>query len=367
MEKRKYSFGKDDTLIVKGVAIIMMMYHHCFFCKERLEGHEIIPNPISMSLLINTSNFCKVCVAMFVFLSAYGMTISIKKIRKNMELSKCEFLEYTQKRYFSLMTGWFFVFTFCQIFSWFYARLQHDVYTGKKLYSLISFFIDGLGLGDLFGTPMLVGTWWYMSLANIIIIIFPFIIMLYNKIGANILILVAIILPRVMNISYEPFRKWILAIVLGVVFADKDLLVSMREKKILENVYLNKILKFLLSMIALTVGIYLWKYEEFGSIYEIRHSILGILVVYIVYEFIAPIKYLRSFLCFAGKHSMNIFLIHTFIRKEFFNDFIYSFKYPIVIVAVLFSTSLLVSIVIEFLKKITGYNCFVEKLRKRLF
>lgn len=367
MDKNKCSFDKNDTLLVKGVAILLMMYHHCFFCKERMGNHEIIPAPMSMSLLMNTASFSKVCVAIFVFLSAYGMTVSIKKIKNSMELSTGEFAEYTKKRYFNLMTGWLFVFAFCQIFSWFYARLQTDVYAGKKLYSIIAFVIDGLGLADLFGTPKLVATWWYMSFANIIILVFPLIIMLYKKIGAGVLVILAVLLPRVMEVSYDPIRKWVLVLVLGIVFADKNLLVRMRKKKIVENVYFNKILKLFISMIALAAGIYLWRYNEFGFLYEIRHSILGVLVIYMAYEFLTPIKYLNSFLCFAGKHSMNMFLIHTFIRDKFFNDFIYGFKYPIVIIAVLFGTSLLVSIAIEFLKRITGYNCLVEKLKKRLF
>ena len=65
-----------------------------------------------------------------------------------------------------------------------------------------------------------------------------------------------------------------------------------------------------------------------------------------------------SGLAFVGKHSMNMYLIHTFIFGYFFHDFIYSFKYPILIFIVLLIVSLLLSIAIEFLKGKFGFYQF---------
>lgn len=366
-EKKKYVFGKNDTLLVKGVAILMMIYHHCFLDEERFAGHEVIPTPLSMEMLMNTSNFCKLCVALFVFLSAYGMTISLKKMKPDMQLSASEFTSYTKKRYFNLMQGWLFVFAFCQLFCWFYAKYQPERYGVKEERAFVYFILDGLGLADLFHTPTLIATWWYMSLASIIIVIFPVLILLYKKIGSECFLLCSFILPRVISISYEPLQNWLLVIAFGIVFADKDLLVCMREKSICENKYMDKAVKLVICIAALLLSLYFREECEIGFLYEFRHGILCLFVLYMIYEFVSPIKYLNSFLRFAGKHSMNIFLIHSFIRHTFFNEFTYSFKYPIVIVAVLFSISLVLSIVIELLKKITGYNRLVEMLRKKWF
>ena len=55
-------------------------------------------------------------------------------------------------------------------------------------------------------------------------------------------------------------------------------------------------------------------------------------------------------LIFVGKHSMNMYLMHTFVSGYFFHDFIYSFKYPILIFVVLFLISLLLSVILEFVK-----------------
>ena len=69
-----------------------------------------------------------------------------------------------------------------------------------------------------------------------------------------------------------------------------------------------------------------------------------------------------SALAFAGKHSMNMYLTHTFIFAYFLHDFIYWFKYPILIFAVLFSISLLLSMTIEFLKEKIGFYRFQKNV-----
>ena len=58
---------------------------------------------------------------------------------------------------------------------------------------------------------------------------------------------------------------------------------------------------------------------------------------------------------YVGKHSMNMYLTHTFIFAYFFPDFIYGFKHPALIFLALFTTSLLLSICIEFVKRRIGF------------
>ena len=65
---------------------------------------------------------------------------------------------------------------------------------------------------------------------------------------------------------------------------------------------------------------------------------------------------------FIGKHSMNMYLMHTFIFAYFLYDFIYGFKYPVLIFGVLLLTSLLLSIVIGFLKGKIGFYRLQQKI-----
>ena len=69
-----------------------------------------------------------------------------------------------------------------------------------------------------------------------------------------------------------------------------------------------------------------------------------------------------TFLQYVGKHSMNMYLTHTFIFGYFFADFIYGFKYPVLIFLALFTTSLLLSICIEFVKRRIGFYWLQGKI-----
>lgn len=65
---------------------------------------------------------------------------------------------------------------------------------------------------------------------------------------------------------------------------------------------------------------------------------------------------------FIGKHSMNIFLIHTLIFEYYFMDFIYGFKHWLLILVALLVISLIVSIIIEYLKVLLGYNKLIKRI-----
>lgn len=59
---------------------------------------------------------------------------------------------------------------------------------------------------------------------------------------------------------------------------------------------------------------------------------------------------------YVGRHATNIFLVHTFIYRYYYADFIYSFHSAVYIFLVLLGISLGVSVVLELIKKFTGYN-----------
>ena len=63
-----------------------------------------------------------------------------------------------------------------------YSGLPLEVY-GKSAKGVIYFLIEGLGMANLFGTPSIVGTWWYMSLAISLVIVIPILVKVYSKIG----------------------------------------------------------------------------------------------------------------------------------------------------------------------------------------
>lgn len=66
-------FEKDDTKIMKALAIILMLYHHLYAFPYRISYDYISLfkyNDKTISFFIG--DFGKICVCIFIFLSGYG-------------------------------------------------------------------------------------------------------------------------------------------------------------------------------------------------------------------------------------------------------------------------------------------------------
>ena len=97
-------FTKKDTALVKGVAILMMLFHHCFESAGRYAGYDMNFFPLNESQTITIASFFKICVALFVFLSGYGIAKSLEKTPQE------GYTRQIGRRTFSLMSGYWFIF-----------------------------------------------------------------------------------------------------------------------------------------------------------------------------------------------------------------------------------------------------------------
>ena len=107
---------------------------------------------------------------------------------------------------------------------------------------------------------------------------------------------------------------------------------------------------------------FLYKYVSVSKIWELHYCLIPFAFILFCIEFVIPLRFLRTVLKFLGKHSMNIFMVHTFIRYNYLADYIYSQKHFAVVVLVLTALSLLVSVVLEWLKRISRYQILIDHL-----
>lgn len=75
-------FGKYQSDCLKGIAIIMLIVHHCFLSPLRYKGQELI-FIIPESVWNYVALFFKICVSLFVFISAYGLTKKMMSLPKD--------------------------------------------------------------------------------------------------------------------------------------------------------------------------------------------------------------------------------------------------------------------------------------------
>ena len=364
-------FTKEHTMQMKGIAIIILLFHHCFLNAQRwatvpyeklatTKGWGYYPisfAPFSSHTIQYLASFSKICVAMFVFMTGYGMWVSYESQKKKTTMSN-----YIKKRMVTLMTGFLIIFVVTEILAIPTGRFI-EVY-GHDFRSVVYMIIDALGLAKLLGTPLFCLTWWYMSLAIVLIMIFPFVHSIMEK-YQWVVVVASIIVPRACGFgqSTDLFR-YLLAYTLGMYFAQHDLLARIKERFMEQNMA-RKLLSLIVSLIGLAVIIKCrqnawigWKYLDFWD------GFAAMYVIVISYIYILNGKWIVKGLGFLGKHSMNIFLIHSFYRDVFFHEFTYSFYYAWLDYIVLMAISLVTSMVLEWFKKLIRYEKFIDWVKR---
>lgn len=76
-------FSKEKTMIVKGVAIILMLIHHLFYDYGNIENFSLLFDNLEADFWVTSSYISKVCVAIFAVLSGYGLSKSYKRKGEN--------------------------------------------------------------------------------------------------------------------------------------------------------------------------------------------------------------------------------------------------------------------------------------------
>ena len=217
--------------------------------------------------------------------------------------------------------------------------------------------LDFFGLAKLFGTSTLNGTWWYMSAAIIFIICVPLFMI---KEEYLVFILVAVVaFPRTISLEVMGITgiyAFLPVFLMGMCVAKYDLF--NRWFKIW-NAGMKHVFKFLLELLAVFILYKAYRTLPLTVYSEIHWGVYPIVFMAFCCEFINVIPGVRQILLFLGKHSMNIFLIHTFIRKS---SFVYVSGYFLTNTLTLLLASLAVSIALEWLKKVSGYNRLIQNI-----
>lgn len=341
----KESFTKDHTLITKGILVIMLLAHHVFYKDDALP-HNIDTIIKDTKVFYDIASYCKICIAGFAFLTAYGMTQKFKKMNSNDPKS---YFTVTVKRLLKLELSIAIIYIFAVLYKRFVVvQSLQELYReeGESVAAmLLNMVIDMLGLADYSQTPLINVTWWYLSYAILLITAMPFIYMAYRKFR-YLLILAGCLLPYAVLNSEVSFALLLPVVILGTAFSYEDWFAKLQCRHKWQGA-----VRLMISMFLLYTA-----YLCYITTNRVFSFTLAAVIPYVAFQFVSRIPGINICLKYLGKHATNIFLVHTFIYRYYYTDFIYSFHYAPYILLVLLGTSLCVSIVIELLKKITGYN-----------
>ena len=311
--------------------------------------------PFSLDTFLLLSSFGNICVAVFVFLSAYGITKGIIAKEKVGETITFQHLfRMSGARYVGLTIHFLVMYLSVNIL-WFYKFDYKGLY-GNGWQGWLYTVLDATGLSGVFKTFTINQTWWYMELAILIIFVAPVLYFAVKKLGYYILPL-AVLLPVMVNLTFDVKRYYFVMIfgVVAAVFGWFEKLFAWKAPMIIQGI---------LGGVLLIGSVFFRQnyvvYSEFAYLVD---APIAFLLAWFCAGILNKIPGLRNILSFVGKHSMNIYFVHTFFYMAIYQEFIYSFKYAGLIFLILLAVCLAYSVLLELLKYLCGVYKLLAKIK----
>lgn len=353
-------FDVRKTNMVKCIAITLMLIHHLFSgVPELCSKYGTESTIFAWNDVIAFSEACKICVGIFVFLTSYGITKAYRaEFAETKTLRGSSIRKFCLKRYVKLEMNFLFVYMLT-VLTYFlrYAQGAWQIYniSGPKkgiLYAVIDLF----GLAIRFSTPTLNPTWWYMSTAVLLVFLIPILVELYNRFGMCMIVCCAFFF---FGRNYDGVSEYVLCMCLGISCAENRVLERMYEKRYFSQNLLNGYGKMLTYTILIGFLIYVRIKVDLHFFVD---SVIPVLCCGFCMEFAALCPVSERIMGFIGRHSMNIFLIHTLVFLYYFPQYIYKPKNWLAVFFILLFSSLILSISIEKLKQLLGYKKIMDKV-----
>ena len=353
MKEKKFSFTASDSLIIKGVAIILMLMHHLWmFPDTKPDTLNHLITIFNTPLPTYLASFGKICVSLFLFLGGYGTYITAKKKKDwNIFVSiKKLYIKY-----------WKVFFIFIPI-AFIFFRHQIPFCKDPKYYNAFSnfsfkvFFKNLLGLSSEYN-----GTWWFLKSYIIAIISFPLLKRITEKYNTTLNIFLIIIysialnniLPAIGNIEifgtlknnylYSTFitqTPFVACFWLGIVFAKDNLLFKLYDA-------LNQTfsINFLTDIIGLCIIVFM-RNSVFNKDFDL---LLCPFFCIFSLDLIKKTKLSTNIFTVLGVHSTNIWLTHVFFCSYFyfFANIVFKVKWAIPSLILLIILSYVSSLLIE--------------------
>lgn len=349
---------KQDSAALKGIAVLMLVFHHCYRTAEKFERYEVVFRGFSAEQVITIARFGKICVAIFAFVSGYGLMYGyFSKVRE-----KCphSIFRYSTSHLLSTASG--FWFTAVVFYLFYFLRDGSFQKWGETIADrILAVTLDIFGVARLLGTKSLNGSWWYMSAAIVFILLQPFLAACIEHYGGTICLAFLFLLPRMLQIGFPGTtsgRSFLMIFAVGMICCKYDFFTRFHE-------WSPKFPKFCLILAVLVLTVFLYYQIDLKVLWEFKYAWTPFIVVVFCVEYLFRIRPLMVLLRYLGKHSMNIWLVHTFVR-DWCGPYVFAVREFWLIPLVILAVSLLISYILNFFKKITGYDRLIRQIQKKL-
>nr|WP_314664212.1 acyltransferase [uncultured Prevotella sp.] len=325
---------KEQTNILKGIAILMMLFLHLFNGSNLTDVCEPLLFIGSTPLVHIISKACNP-VGIFLMLSGYGLSYTYFR-------GKLSFNGQEHRLLKLYIHYWIILLIFVSIGSF----VRPEKYPG----SLSDIIMNFTSISNSYNSE----TWFlfpYALLSLTSVWIFKFI----DKLGCVKSIIITWILYMIscyitsryiaVNKAYTEWYTYIItyfnvlfSFVIGAVFHRQ----VEKGKGSIPFLHSHKLTTFAILMTLIVINFFI---SSAATSYLFEFSYI-FLLLHLSFNGVA-----KRFLMAMGKQSMVMWLTHSFFCYHIFHDFIYGFKYPLVIYIVLIVISYVVSLPISYLSK----------------
>lgn len=321
------SLTKDDTFALKGIALILLLFHHIFYFSDYgFDDIVVFGKPAICTIAVG---LCKFCVSLFVFLSGYGLT---KVANDNGGIGNI--IEFYKRRINKLFINYWCVWLLFVIPEWLFTKKSIIGTYGD--HQIIKILFDLSGLSYAFGLEQWNSTWWFYSCIIILYLLFPLLYKMRKR--PTLLILLAVLISLLENVPIigvvqKYFGVFVLAILMTTYRITPPLLTG-----------INTFSLTTLTLITCIMRIYLRYHPAYIDV------ILCYFVV-LLYHNLKIQHSIKEAFIFLGKHSFNIFLFHTIIQRNL-HSYLFYYSNPVFIFILFMSICVITSIIFEKTKSI---------------
>lgn len=346
-------FSRRDTKVIKGIAVIMMLYHHLFAFPERVAGEisykslfEFHGNTLALYLGI----FGKLCVYIFIFFSGYGTYLG-----SGTTDCDCLIASKIKKIYFSYWKVFAIFIPLCMV-------LNIEGYS----WNLETLIWNFLGLQITYN-----GEWWFYTPYIFLLILFPFFLRILNAsegFWRDFVLIIAIntvivfIIPTFSNmtwavnlpdsilyINFKLMLELLPVFLTGILFAKYNLLSIAKEKCV------GNICSCLLAIICLIMIFYMR--NTAGGRYDTFYTPIFVVALTILLQSRIG-KAVSGIFERIGNQSAIIWLTHSFYCYLLCPKLVYAPYYSALIVIWLCVLSYLTALGINKFYNIL-YSCYL--------
>ncbi len=352
----KNGLTKEHSKMLYGLAIVLMVVHHLFSMPSRM--HCEINSLVGINVLEKIGWFCKICVAIYAFISGYA-------IYQKCHIKEGEAISFFNRlgNYCSNVTKqiWSFIKRYWIVFAIF---ITVGFATGKLSFEWKTFGKSLLGFDNSYNSE-----WWYVKFYIVMVAISPIICICCDclkkwvgkKYETFTLIIIGV-LALALSIGLNRFLKlnqsYCLIFFIGYMVAAFNIFepFSILEKK--------KILHIILCCVVLA-GLIVLRVLLTKSPAQSNLDILLITpFIYCVSYLFERVKPIFISLKWLGKYSIYIWLTHTFYCFYYFQKMVTFSGIAIVFFIFTFALSLATAIILNYIE--IAINMLIKIVRDKL-